>query len=30
MRERIELLQARVVALCDARLDALANPPDAT
>ena len=30
MRERIELLQARVVALCTARLDALANPPVAT
>ena len=30
MRERIELLQARVIALCAARLDALANPPAAT
>jgi uncharacterized protein len=30
MRERIELLQARVIALCEARLDALRNPPAAT
>lgn len=27
MRERIELLQDRVIGLCQARLDALANPP---
>lgn len=30
MRERIELLQVRVISLCQAHLDAVANPPAAT
>lgn len=30
MRERIELLQARVIALCEARLAALASPSSET